>query len=169
MAQAASALLPLAVLQQTAAAAQAIAGRRPNTRAGPIHHTPQVGRFRYSPLAPVVSTQTAVLPTQADLLNANMANYLQVAAAGTNMLQTTSPPINSLSQPMLLGEPATNMANTATAIANTLAASSPGWCIFVYNLTPETEDSVLWRLFGPFGAVLSVKVWEVQKIRLKKI
>ncbi len=37
-------------------------------------------------------------------------------------------------------------------------ASTPGWCIFVYNLAPETEDSTLWQLFGPFGAVLSVKV-----------
>jgi len=33
-----------------------------------------------------------------------------------------------------------------------------GWCIFVYNLAPETEESVLWQLFGPFGAVQSVKV-----------
>ncbi|KAI5734107.1 hypothetical protein M8J77_002534 [Diaphorina citri] len=33
-----------------------------------------------------------------------------------------------------------------------------GWCIFVYNLAPETEDNVLWQLFGPFGAVQNVKV-----------
>lgn len=33
-----------------------------------------------------------------------------------------------------------------------------GWCIFVYNLAPETEENVLWQLFGPFGAVQSVKV-----------
>ena len=33
-----------------------------------------------------------------------------------------------------------------------------GWCIFVYNLAPETEDQVLWQLFGPFGAVQNVKV-----------
>ncbi|CAF4956628.1 ELAV-like protein 4 [Pieris napi] len=32
------------------------------------------------------------------------------------------------------------------------------WCIFVYNLAPETEENVLWQLFGPFGAVQSVKV-----------
>ena len=30
--------------------------------------------------------------------------------------------------------------------------------IFVYNLAPDTEDDVLWRLFGPFGAVQNVKV-----------
>ncbi|XP_035698367.1 ELAV-like protein 1 isoform X2 [Branchiostoma floridae] len=33
-----------------------------------------------------------------------------------------------------------------------------GFCIFVYNLAPDTEDSVLWQLFGPFGAVTNVKV-----------
>nr|AAB25519.2 RRM9 [Drosophila melanogaster] len=39
---------------------------------------------------------------------------------------------------------------------NTIASS--GWCIFVYNLAPDTEENVLWQLFGPFGAVQSVKV-----------
>ncbi|KAJ8878205.1 hypothetical protein PR048_018782 [Dryococelus australis] len=38
------------------------------------------------------------------------------------------------------------------------AATGTGWCIFVYNLAPEMEDSALWQLFGPFGAVQSVKV-----------
>ena len=33
-----------------------------------------------------------------------------------------------------------------------------GWCIFVYNLAPETDDGVLWQLFGPFGAVQNVKI-----------
>ena len=33
-----------------------------------------------------------------------------------------------------------------------------GWCIFVYNLGPESDESILWQLFGPFGAVQSVKV-----------
>ncbi|CAB4059872.1 ELAVL2_3_4 [Lepeophtheirus salmonis] len=31
---------------------------------------------------------------------------------------------------------------------NTMNGS--GWCIFVYNLAPETEENVLWQLFGPF-------------------
>lgn len=38
------------------------------------------------------------------------------------------------------------------------AMTGSGWCIFVYNLAPETEENVLWQLFGPFGAVQSVKV-----------
>ena len=38
------------------------------------------------------------------------------------------------------------------------AVNYSGWCIFVYNLGPETDESVLWQLFGPFGAVQSIKV-----------
>ncbi|KRZ87625.1 ELAV-like protein 3 [Trichinella sp. T8] len=36
--------------------------------------------------------------------------------------------------------------------------SATGFSIFVYNLAPEVEESKLWQLFGPFGAVLNVKV-----------
>jgi len=46
--------------------------------------------------------------------------------------------------------------NAAATAANTINGS--GWCIFVYNLAPETEENVLWQLFGPFGAVQAVKV-----------
>uniref|UniRef100_A0A8C4QBD8 ELAV-like protein n=1 Tax=Eptatretus burgeri TaxID=7764 RepID=A0A8C4QBD8_EPTBU len=33
-----------------------------------------------------------------------------------------------------------------------------GWCIFVYNLSPEADEGILWQMFGPFGAVTNVKV-----------
>uniref|UniRef100_A0A1B0CWP8 Putative rna-binding protein elav/hu rrm superfamily n=1 Tax=Lutzomyia longipalpis TaxID=7200 RepID=A0A1B0CWP8_LUTLO len=50
---------------------------------------------------------------------------------------------------------------TGDLLANTVmpgsAINGSGWCIFVYNLAPETEENVLWQLFGPFGAVQSVK------------
>lgn len=45
--------------------------------------------------------------------------------------------------------------------AQRLAAASghlPGWCLFVYNLAPEVEESVIWKLFGPFGAVQQVNL-----------
>lgn len=41
---------------------------------------------------------------------------------------------------------------------NNVPSQPTGWCIFVYNLAPETDEAVLWQLFGPFGAVLNVKV-----------
>ncbi|XP_055851185.1 ELAV-like protein 3 isoform X4 [Episyrphus balteatus] len=51
---------------------------------------------------------------------------------------------------------------TGDLLANTMipgnTINGSGWCIFVYNLAPETEENVLWQLFGPFGAVQSVKV-----------
>ncbi|XP_076439897.1 ELAV-like protein 1 isoform X1 [Babylonia areolata] len=54
------------------------------------------------------------------------------------------------------------LTTAGTAASNTTTTPAPlnstGWCIFVYNLAPDTEDSVLWQLFGPFGAVQSVKV-----------
>ncbi|XP_071954084.1 ELAV-like protein 1 isoform X9 [Antedon mediterranea] len=33
-----------------------------------------------------------------------------------------------------------------------------GWVIFVYNLMQDTEEQLLYQLFGPFGAITSVKV-----------
>jgi ELAV like protein 2/3/4 len=43
-------------------------------------------------------------------------------------------------------------------IPGTASMNGSGWCIFVYNLAPETEENILWQLFGPFGAVQNVKV-----------
>lgn len=39
-----------------------------------------------------------------------------------------------------------------------LPAHAAGWCIFVYNLAPDADESILWQIFGPFGAVMNVKV-----------
>lgn len=56
---------------------------------------------------------------------------------------------------------------TNDILANSMLSTNPingsGWCIFVYNLAPETEENVLWQLFGPFGAVQSVKVCHYKK------
>ncbi|XP_059197365.1 ELAV-like protein 1 isoform X1 [Centropristis striata] len=36
--------------------------------------------------------------------------------------------------------------------------SSAGWCIFIYNLGQDADEAILWQMFGPFGAVVNVKV-----------
>ncbi|XP_004067598.1 ELAV-like protein 1 isoform X2 [Oryzias latipes] len=36
--------------------------------------------------------------------------------------------------------------------------ASSGWCIFIYNLTQDADEGMLWQMFGPFGAVVNVKV-----------
>lgn len=48
------------------------------------------------------------------------------------------------------------LTNSGLITGNSLTGS--GWCLFVYNLAPETDESLLWQLFGPFGAVQNVKV-----------
>lgn len=50
------------------------------------------------------------------------------------------------------------IANPMLSSPATNGTGSGGWCLFVYNLAADTEENVLWQLFGPFGAVLSVKV-----------
>ena len=54
------------------------------------------------------------------------------------------------------------------ALSNGLIAGNAlggtGWCLFVYNLAPETEESTLWQLFGPFGAVQNVKVSRISDL-----
>lgn len=50
---------------------------------------------------------------------------------------------------------------TGELLANTMISGNTingsGWCIFVYNLAPETEENVLWQLFGPFGEWPQIK------------
>uniref|UniRef100_A0A0R3QZW0 ELAV-like protein n=1 Tax=Brugia timori TaxID=42155 RepID=A0A0R3QZW0_9BILA len=74
IAQAASALMPLALLSSISATS----GRR--IGAGPIHHTPQAGRFRYTPLAGAPGTTTATTATTSspELITTQL---LQMAAA----------------------------------------------------------------------------------------
>uniref|UniRef100_A0A1I8J4K3 ELAV-like protein n=1 Tax=Macrostomum lignano TaxID=282301 RepID=A0A1I8J4K3_9PLAT len=38
------------------------------------------------------------------------------------------------------------------------AGAGSGWSLFVYNLAPEADESLLWQLFSPFGALQAVKV-----------
>lgn len=42
------------------------------------------------------------------------------------------------------------LTNPLLGVANGVTGTS-GWCLFVYNLAPDTEDSLLWSIFGPFG------------------
>ena len=57
----------------------------------------------------------------------------------------------------------TAASSNGSMVSGTIQMAQPsiscgGADLFVHNLAPETEESILWRLFGPFGAILSVKV-----------
>ncbi|XP_052121035.1 ELAV-like protein 3 isoform X6 [Frankliniella occidentalis] len=96
---------------------------------GPMHHP--TGRF------------SSGLGSGKSFLGANSQSTGKTMLAINKGLQRYSPLAGDLlGQSMLPGN----------------SMSGSGWCIFVYNLAPETEENVLWQLFGPFGAVQSVKV-----------
>jgi len=146
-----------------AAAAAALGVRR---FGGPIHPT---GRLRYIPLSPLARGGAAWQPMGVTGVNDGVGvNDLSItdlsegartpSSAGKAVLalnkglQRFSPLAGDiLASPLLPGA-------AAAAAAAAAGAAIPGWCIFVYNLAPDTEESVLWQLFGPFGAVQSVKV-----------
>ena len=50
------------------------------------------------------------------------------------------------------------LASLAAAGGAPVAPPPQGFCVFVYNLPETTEDSLLYQLFSPFGAITSVKV-----------
>uniref|UniRef100_A0A0P5N446 RNA-binding protein n=1 Tax=Daphnia magna TaxID=35525 RepID=A0A0P5N446_9CRUS len=148
-----------------AAAAAALGVRR---FGGPIHPT---GRLRYIPLSPLARGGAAWQPMGVTGVNDGVGvNEMSItdlsegartpSSAGKAVLalnkglQRFSPLAGDiLASPLLPGAAA-----AAAAAAAGAAIPGTGWCIFVYNLAPDTEESVLWQLFGPFGAVQSVKV-----------
>ncbi|KAK6734907.1 hypothetical protein RB195_018229 [Necator americanus] len=131
---AASNLMPLTLLGAAAPLRSAI---------GPIHHAPLAAKYRYSPLATTIPGTTAPAVTAQAT-----ADYL------TTMLQMSQ--MNALAGMAAAAAPA---ATPLAALAPSAATTEPaGFCLFAYNLGPDTDDSLLWQLFGPFGAVLSVKV-----------
>lgn len=36
--------------------------------------------------------------------------------------------------------------------------SNTSWCIFVYNLPPDSDEKLLYEMFGPYGAILNTKI-----------
>jgi len=93
------------------------------------------------PLAAYLAPQAARRALGAALHPATRFRYSPLAGdllAGQSLL------------PGMTGKYADHLGMTAT--------NGSGWCIFVYNLAPETEENILWQLFGPFGAVQNVKV-----------
>lgn len=106
---------------------------------GPIHHP--AGRFRYIPLSPLtrhslvfpqVKTVDSLPEQPSDIAQDMKSKLVYSPGSGDNLLGNSLLPGSAL--------------------------NGSGWCIFVYNLAPETEENILWQLFGPFGAVQNVKV-----------
>jgi len=108
---------------------------------GPIHHP--AGRFRYIPLSPL-TRHSLVFP--------------QVKTIDSLPEETTGANVATDIKSKLVYSPSTGENLLGNSLLPGSALNGSGWCIFVYNLAPETEENILWQLFGPFGAVQNVKV-----------
>ncbi|XP_060702687.1 ELAV-like protein 2 isoform X6 [Hemiscyllium ocellatum] len=67
-------------------------------------------------------------------------------------------PLHHQAQRLSRFSPMTIDGMTSLAGINIPGHAGTGWCIFVYNLAPDADESILWQMFGPFGAVTNVKV-----------
>uniref|UniRef100_A0A8R1DMX6 RRM domain-containing protein n=1 Tax=Caenorhabditis japonica TaxID=281687 RepID=A0A8R1DMX6_CAEJA len=152
---------------------------------GPIHHAPIGSKYRYSPMGSITAaaaTQQAAIPTdylttqallQMSQLNAlaGLTQFTTAAATVPDFTATFLAHQQQQQQQQQAGSPpatapqVTGVAAQAqlAALSASLAATLPpsdtaGYCLFVYNLAADTDDTLLWQLFSPFGAILNVKI-----------
>lgn len=128
MAQAASSLMPLTVLQAASALTANPASRRVPTQTvgGPIHHQPQVGRFRYSPLGTGgLATSVAANPALASasgLMGSMPTTDLLTTSALIQMQQLQQQQLAALQQAALAQA---NPSTSASVLATGAASSGP--------------------------------------------
>lgn len=113
-------------------------------------------------------SRTAATAAATAVAAAGLLNPLQQIASISNRLKYSGALAGGANSPGSTPADFLPAMASAAAVVNPLlapavAASSgaltaTGWCIFVYNLAPETEEANLWQLFGPFGAVQTVKI-----------
>jgi ELAV like protein 2/3/4 len=90
------------------------------------------------------------------------------APAGSLPASLPSTPVTQAPVPTIVSAVSANTPPTSISNSSLSSLNYSGWCIFVYNLGPDTDESILWQLFGPFGAVQSVKIvrdMQVQKCK----
>jgi len=130
--------------------------------------------YRYSPMGGYESSllqhqhQASMIaaphpPPPAHLSTASLIAAAAAAAAASNNPQVVPPQMTQvMAMPASAITPPSMTSSTSLVAspppANGTGYSTAGWCIFVYNLGPETDERLLWELFGPFGAVLGVKI-----------
>ncbi|KAH8872482.1 ELAV-like protein 2 [Schistosoma japonicum] len=102
------------------------------------------------------------IPSPTVAMAATVAARLQQIATISDHLKYSLRSSNSntkdLFSSMFNATDVVNSILTSKITASSDALTSIGWCIFVYNLAPEIKESSLWQLFGPFGAVQTIKI-----------
>uniref|UniRef100_A0AC35FXQ8 RRM domain-containing protein n=1 Tax=Panagrolaimus sp. PS1159 TaxID=55785 RepID=A0AC35FXQ8_9BILA len=119
--------------------------------------------LRYSPLTATQPSTFTLGGNSAQDIFATNAALLQMAAAGNAATQAQAQlaAFAAAGVPCSVGQSFGLSAGNPNGVTNGIPRStspSGGFTIIVANLGSEAEESILYRLFGPFGAVLSVKM-----------
>ncbi|KAJ7405353.1 ELAV-like protein 4 [Willisornis vidua] len=129
----------------------------PNRRyPGPLHH--QAQRFRLDNLLNMAYGVKRVAMVQMSNLESTYKSHSQNRAPLLVFICEFVTSAMSLVMVRIRFSPITIDGMTSLVGMNIPGHTGTGWCIFVYNLSPDSDESVLWQLFGPFGAVNNVKV-----------
>lgn len=157
-------------LSQSELAALAAYQLNPFTVAAGRHH------FGTDPLAVASGSAANLLPTIFSAASSAMATststrppiHTFIGGGGATAKAAIESPMslfgNTAATSAIAGQQSATGAAAMGALdqhAHRLAAASghtSSWCLFVYNLAPETEEHVIWKLFGPFGAVQQVNL-----------
>lgn len=105
--------------------------------------------------ANTASQASMLTPTSASLFNPRFPFYNtnDLICNNENLFQPT------VINPVLAQTQQQQQQQVLTQSSASLASShQPSWCLFVYNLCSDMQESVLWQLFGPFGAVQNVRI-----------
>lgn len=117
------------------------------------HLASQLSSFGNQSAAALAASAAGILP----VLNAtNKANFITSGGVGGSSGGVSSRIMGSSSS--FVGPTALDQHAHRLAAAAATEHHLSGWCLFVYNLAPEVEESVIWKLFGPFGAVQQVNL-----------
>ena len=116
------------------------------------------------------ATATALSAAASSLLGAGafrrQLTPYGAATAGGPMRHTVNTmrynPVSATLNPAALAagsaHPLAGLPSLTTAGLTTPSSGQGTFCIYIYNLPESTEDSLLYQLFSPFGAISSVKV-----------
>lgn len=122
------------------------------------------------PTALISSTGSASSLSATSLLGASGISSVRrqltpygTATAGGPMRHTVNTmrfnPVSALTPAALAAaHPLAGLQSLATAGLTTPGSAQGNFCIFVYNIPETAEDSLLYQLFSPFGAISSVKI-----------
>ena len=119
------------------------------------------------------SSQSGAIPTVSGLQTWNTSKAKSSTSNSTGpmkssmQLQSMQLRYNPLGAALSASLTGTGFQHTTVPGLMQTAQGTQTWCIFIYNLPAEADDTTLYQLFSPFGKISSVKVIKDQNGKSK--